>query len=254
MPPPNYSKKKNAELDELLHLRGLQTGSTKIEKISRLVKQDQEDENARKATEAKVKAASNTSAGNANAAGQHDWSARSDAGQGALEGNRKRNAGMSLAKKKARAKKGKAMNVGNDQRDGQMDSDDQDAFIKGLMAGRSDAAGRGHSGTGHTQHTNTNVVPGIIVNMTPKGTRGSTSISTPTGLKLRRLAAKNSRAQSAKDGSRTLSAAGTGEEEKGSGLMIERVAVGAVLVFVGILGTVLLMEMAVKWYIGVGRG
>ncbi|KAF2635651.1 hypothetical protein P280DRAFT_192560 [Massarina eburnea CBS 473.64] len=58
MAPPTYSKKKMPELEDLLIARGLPTGGTKIQMVSRLVTQDHANELERKATEAGVQAAS----------------------------------------------------------------------------------------------------------------------------------------------------------------------------------------------------
>jgi hypothetical protein len=246
MPPPSYAKKKNAELDTLLQLRGLATGGTKIEKLSRLVKQDQEDENARKATEASVRAASNMAAEtvDTNAAVQQD--------QGALKRNRRRFRGNGTMGRKTTVKRQATESGGrlglNEQ---DREAEDRDRYVKSLMAGRANATCSDIGQTKRTEHRNT--LPGIVVSMTPKGVREHASISTSTASRLRRLKKKGGGVQLEKDGSRTVFTHETAEEEGIGGWVDVRVAVGAVAVFICILGAVLVVEMVVKWYVGMGR-
>ncbi|KAF2679728.1 hypothetical protein K458DRAFT_407837 [Lentithecium fluviatile CBS 122367] len=183
-----YPKKKIAELESLLQLRGLPTSGTKIQMISRLVMQDKEDEDARKATEKSIEAACQTLApvGGANGTMMMQGSDRGQpVSSPAAEAETRMRAkkgwakNMTWAEKKAGEKRWRDMKgVGKgakNEAEGEGQMEDQDEFIKSLIAGR-DAA----TASRNAQQREASPTQGIIVNMTQHSARANRS----TALKL----------------------------------------------------------------------
>jgi hypothetical protein len=195
--PPNYSKKKCAELNELLSLRALQTGGTKIQMISRLVKQDKDDEDALKATNEGIKAASTMLSQNATpsgttpahgypneATGSVDRIGDMSTGTGADSEVKKRvRKGRSWAEKRAKEAREKSSGGAETTKSALPTEQEQDDFIRSLIAGQSD----------HSTSSRLSLSSNITVNMTQKARPNSmSSASTSAASKLHGLALKRS--------------------------------------------------------------
>lgn len=244
MPPLPYAKRKNADLDALLQLRGLQTGGTKIDKISRLVMQDQEDEKARKATEARVRAASNVPTSSANATALQSSNTKPSALQ--RDSNRVREFGRTTTRATTTGSSGETA-LAQRNAGAERETENQDAYIKHLMEGPIKTA---TSISHQMEHTSTS--PGIIVNMTPKGARNTTRSARSTASRLRQSSSKKFDARFVNNGPETVevyATAAAGDKRRGrwgNGW----VGLGALIVFGVILGMSFLAAVAVKWYTG----
>ncbi|KAJ4299311.1 hypothetical protein N0V90_004555 [Kalmusia sp. IMI 367209] len=167
---PNYNKMKVAELDALLSRRGLDTGGTKVQMMSRLVKQDAEEEAAEKATAAAINAASTATAA-APAAGSSPNNTKgtlSSKGSGADAKEKSKSLRNERRRKSSGKSKVKGLEESYVQVDGEgmkdMDDEvDDETYIKQLML----------SGTTCHKHTAApSTSSGIVVNMTPSTPRG----------------------------------------------------------------------------------
>jgi hypothetical protein len=105
MPSETYTKIPSAALDTLLQARGLSTGGTKLDKISRLVMQDAYEEAARKETEANVRKALNGTQGiNSALSGQNgaEMEARRSRAKGGDAGRRAERGKKTMEKEKGK--------------------------------------------------------------------------------------------------------------------------------------------------------
>ncbi|KAF2242211.1 hypothetical protein BU26DRAFT_156870 [Trematosphaeria pertusa] len=171
-----YNKMKSADLEELLKLRGLPGGGSKIQMVSRLVKQDQEDAAEEKAIATRVKAAMGAPTPNGSAGGS---TTAGSGTQGTVDGAEAKNGGRKRAgraerkrKKEAREKEARSTTIG--QPEAEMNTrtpDDQDAYIKSLLTGTPSSTAR-HSSRSEAGE-------GIIVQMTEASTSAKAFPTTP---------------------------------------------------------------------------
>jgi hypothetical protein len=186
-----YHKRKAAELEHLLKLRGLPTGGTKTEMLARLVNQDHEADMEAKATQAGIAAASN----NARAIGNENqpqrqttssdlYSVRTTAGNGTLNKSEVQQAGKNLRSRAGVRSTGQTRkNAKEETEDGsevlkKNAREAQDTYIKSLVAGQDH---KSQYETGAKAWANP--YPEIVVKMTPAAKKTAHNTWVTTGPK-----------------------------------------------------------------------